>query len=59
MDLGLIRGLITVALLVLFIGLWVWSWSKKRSAMFDAAAQLPLDDDEKRPASEKQMEQQQ
>lgn len=40
----MISGLITVALLILFLGAWVWAWSPRRKAEFDAAARLPLDE---------------
>ena len=46
MEIGFVRGLVTLALLVLFVGLWWWAWSRKRHSDFEAAAQLPLDDDE-------------
>lgn len=49
MDIGLFRGLVTVTLLVLFIALCVWTWSRKRNTEFDAAAQLPLEDGEHPP----------
>lgn len=42
---GLIRGALTVILCAAFIALWIWAWSKHRKAEFDAAAQLPLQDD--------------
>ena len=42
----MIAGLFTAALLVLFIGGWIWAWSPKRRSDFDAAARLPLNDDE-------------
>ncbi|MDR2215724.1 MAG: cbb3-type cytochrome c oxidase subunit 3 [Nevskiaceae bacterium] len=38
-------GLITALLLALFIGGWIWAWSPARKRDFDAAAQLPLNDD--------------
>ena len=41
----MIAGLFTAALLVLFIGGWIWAWSPRRKAGFDAAARLPLDDE--------------
>lgn len=44
MSIGLIRGLITLALFSSFIALWIWAWSSKRKQEFDAAAQLPLQD---------------
>ena len=40
----MIAGLFTAALLVLFIGGWIWAWSPKRRKAFDEAALLPLDD---------------
>ena len=40
----MIAGLFTAALLVLFIGGWIWAWSPKRKQAFDEAARLPLDD---------------
>jgi cytochrome c oxidase cbb3-type subunit 4 len=45
MDIGVMRGLLTAAIMILFLGIWAWSWSRKRRADFDAAAQLPLGDD--------------
>lgn len=54
MDIGLVRGLITVAMLALFIGLWFWSWSKKRTVEFEAASRVPLEDDSDRPPADKQ-----
>lgn len=41
----MISGVITAALLLLFIGGWIWAWSPARKQDFDAAAQLPLQDD--------------
>lgn len=42
----MLSGIITAILLVLFIAGWIWAWSPKRKQAFDAAAQLPLDDQE-------------
>jgi cytochrome c oxidase cbb3-type subunit 4 len=41
-----ISGVITAVLLLLFIGGWIWAWSPRRKADFDAAARLPLTDEE-------------
>jgi cytochrome c oxidase cbb3-type subunit 4 len=57
MEIGLVRGVITVTLLVLFIGLWVHSWSKKRKNEYEAASQLPLEDDSRPPTDNTEMEQ--
>jgi cytochrome c oxidase cbb3-type subunit IV len=45
MDINTFRGIVTGVLLVLFLWLIVWAWSKARRADFDAAARLPLDDE--------------
>lgn len=45
MDIGTVRGLITAALIVLFIALIFWAWSGKRRATFERAARMPLEDD--------------
>jgi len=39
-------GIISAALLALFVGGWVWAWSPKRKPEFDAAARLPLGEDD-------------
>jgi len=49
MDIGLIRGLVTAMTLVLFVGIWFWSWSRRRNTDFEAASQLPLGDDKAPP----------
>lgn len=46
MDIGVFRGLVTGALLGLFVWLVIWAWSRKRRGDFDAAARLPLEDEE-------------
>ena len=46
MDIVVFHSIWTVAMLVLFLGIWAWAWSSKRKAGFDAAARQPLEDDE-------------
>jgi cytochrome c oxidase cbb3-type subunit 4 len=43
---AIFHGLWTAALLVVFIAIVIWAWSGKRKRDFDAAARLPLDDEE-------------
>lgn len=50
MDIGTLRGLLTALLLLLFIGVVAWAFSRRRRGEFDEAAQLPLQDDEQPPA---------
>lgn len=45
MDIGLFRGLITLAVFVLFLGIVFWSYSRKRTVDFNEAANLPLQED--------------
>lgn len=45
MDLNDLRGLLTAVLLFSFIGLWIWAWSSRRKADFEASAALPLEED--------------
>ena len=49
MDINLFRGLLTLILFVLFAGLLFWSYSKRRRQEFDAASQLPLENDSSPP----------
>jgi len=42
---GIVRGLVTVTLLILFITLVVWAWSGRRKQLFDSMARLPLEED--------------
>jgi cytochrome c oxidase cbb3-type subunit 4 len=42
---GLVRGMITLSLLLLFIGLFVWAWSSRRKDLFERMAHLPLEDE--------------
>jgi cytochrome c oxidase cbb3-type subunit IV len=45
MEIGTFRGLLTAVLMLLFIGLVFWAYSRRRNEDFEAAARLPLDDD--------------
>jgi cbb3-type cytochrome oxidase subunit 3 len=50
MILGLVRGVIALAMLVTFVGLLVWAWSGRRRPgheqdIYDQMAKLPLDED--------------
>ena len=42
----MIAGLFTAALLVLFVGGWIWAWSPKRKREFEDAARLPLEEED-------------
>jgi cytochrome c oxidase cbb3-type subunit 4 len=54
MDIGMIRGLGTLVVMVAFIGLALWVFSPRRKSEFDDATMLPFADD---PEAVKQVEQ--
>lgn len=45
MNLGIVRGIITGVLLVSFLWLVAWAYSRKRASTFDAMARAPLEED--------------
>ncbi|WP_448565385.1 cbb3-type cytochrome oxidase subunit 3 [Thalassotalea ganghwensis] len=47
MDYGTLRGLIALIIFALFIIIVVWSYSKKRKASFDEAANSIFEEDHK------------
>jgi cytochrome c oxidase cbb3-type subunit 4 len=51
MSSGTLSGVVTAILIVLFVGVCIWAYSSRRKARFDAAARMPLEDDqpEKKP----------
>ena len=45
LDVNTLRSLATVASFVVFIGIWGWAWSRSRRDRFDAAANIPFEQD--------------
>jgi len=45
MDYTMMSSIMTVVMMVVFIGIVLWAWSSKRRADFEAAARVPLEDD--------------
>jgi cytochrome c oxidase cbb3-type subunit 4 len=43
---SLVGTLATLLVTVLFVGVVIWAWSKKRKKDFDEASRLPFDEDE-------------
>jgi len=42
LDAGTMRGLFTVVVMVAFIALVIWAYSRRRKAHFDEMAQMPF-----------------
>lgn len=51
MDINDFRAWHTLILLVVFIGVVVWAYGKRRKRSFDEAAHLPFADDEQHKAT--------
>jgi cytochrome c oxidase cbb3-type subunit 4 len=45
MDIDTFRGLVTLVVMLAFIGIWIWAWSRRRHKDFDRMASLPLEED--------------
>jgi cytochrome c oxidase cbb3-type subunit IV len=48
MSAGTLSGIFTGILLLLFVGMWVWAFSRRQRAKFDEAARIPLEEDTER-----------
>lgn len=46
-NINLLRGAILIALIIGFVAIVLWAWSKKRKPDFEEAARMPLEEDEK------------
>ena len=46
MDINDLRGLSTLMLMIAFIGVCIWAWSRKRRKSFEEARHLPVADEE-------------
>jgi len=44
MDIGTVRGLVTLFAMLAFVGLVAWAYSKRRKADFDEMANLPFNE---------------
>lgn len=49
MDVNMLRALLTLACLIVFLGIVVWAYSGKRRARFHDAARVPLEEDREVP----------
>ena len=45
MNLSTVHGLLTLVLLIMFIGIVVWAFSSRRKKDFEEAARLPFEDE--------------
>jgi cytochrome c oxidase cbb3-type subunit 4 len=45
---GLFHSIWTAVLFLIFIGIVIWAWSRRRKRSFDDAANIPFKDDDDR-----------
>jgi cytochrome c oxidase cbb3-type subunit 4 len=45
-DSNLIRGIVLILMILAFLGIWGWAWSRNRKEAFREASMLPLEDDD-------------
>ena len=46
---GHIAGVFIIAMMIMFIGIWIWAWLPHHRRAFDALAQLPMQDGDDAP----------
>jgi len=56
MDINTLRGLSTILVMIVFLGICLWAYSSSKKEDFDDAANLPFQDEDiaKRTLSEKE-----
>lgn len=42
----MLSGIITIALMLIFVAIWVWAWRPQNKQAFEETARLALDDGE-------------
>jgi len=45
-DINLVRGLVLILLIVGFVGIVAWAWSRNRKEEFEEMSMLPLEEDQ-------------
>ena len=46
LDSNLIRGVVLILMILAFLGIWGWAWSRNRKEAFHEASMLPLEEDD-------------
>ena len=53
-TLNLLRGIATILAMSAFVAVFLWAWSRRRHEAFDAAARLPLEEDQEIAGADRQ-----
>lgn len=43
---GTVAGAFIIAMMLVFIGIWVWAWLPRHQRTFNAMASLPMEDED-------------
>ncbi|QSX31665.1 MULTISPECIES: cbb3-type cytochrome oxidase subunit 3 [Shewanella] len=46
MDYGTLQGIVTIVVMLTFVGIFAWAYSSRRKKQFDEAANLVFSDEE-------------
>lgn len=46
LDINVIRAAVLILLIVGFLGIWAWAWSRHRKEDFEKMSRLPLEEDD-------------
>jgi cytochrome c oxidase cbb3-type subunit IV len=46
LDINLVRAAVLILLIVGFVGIWAWAWSRHRKEDFEKMSRLPLEEDD-------------
>jgi cytochrome c oxidase cbb3-type subunit 4 len=46
LDINFVRGLVLILLIIGFLGIVAWAWSRKRKEDFEQMSRLPLEEDD-------------
>ncbi|MDX1452206.1 MAG: cbb3-type cytochrome c oxidase subunit 3 [Oleiphilaceae bacterium] len=46
MDINTLRGLSTILVMIVFVGICLWAYNSNKKKDFDEASNLPFEDDE-------------
>lgn len=48
---GNLIGVITIIIMAIFLGIWVWAWQKRHRKVFKRLSEIPMEDKPEGPAT--------
>ena len=53
---GHFAGIVTLFLMAIFIGIWVWAWRPRHKNVFDRMSRIPMSDKDERGTRQERIE---